>query len=250
MIKNASEKTVLELETLTKQYDIILKQYEQNIADYLSFLNEKNATDTFVSMRGQSYWGTKPLTTEKSNTLGKCKILCSSNKNCSGATYDQTTSQCFLRTGDSQTITSSDNYYAIISKNIFYLTTLQKLNDELTVINNKILEYTKQGYKLYDTINENKELQKNNLNKNYYKLAKEREIIVQKIKEHETINEDIKITGLKSSSNYYSYLFLILFAIVFVIFLIKFSIPETSFNVKLVFGFIILFMVFIYFFVL
>lgn len=250
MTANNSNKTILELETLTKQYDIILKQYEQNIAEYLSFLNEKNTTDTFVSMKGQNYWGTKPLTTEKSNTLGKCKILCSANKSCTGATYDINSSQCFLRTGDGQAIPSSDNYYAIVSKNIFYLTTLQKLNDELTIINNKILEYTKQGYKVYNKINQNKEVQRNNLNENYYKLAKEREIIIQKIKEHETINEGIKVTSLKSSSNYYSYLFLVLFAIVFVIFLIKFSIPDTSFNIKLIIGFVILLMIFIYLFAL
>ena len=218
-INDVSDKTIIELETLSKQYNIILKQYEQNIADYLSFLQEKNNTDTFVSIKGQSYWGTKPLSLQQSSTLGKCKILCSTTENCTGATYDQ----CFLRSGESELIPSTENYYAIISKNIFYLTTLQKLNNELTTINNKILEYINSGYKIYNIINKNSLLQKTNLNENYYKLAEEREIINNQMQEFQTITESISLSNSKTNANYYSYLLLIFLAIFFIIILIKYS---------------------------
>ena len=222
-INDVSDKTIIELETLSKQYNIILKQYEQNIADYLSFLQEKNNTDTFVSIKGQSYWGTKPLSLQQSSTLGKCKILCSTTENCTGATYDPTSLQCFLRSGESELIPSTENYYAIISKNIFYLTTLQKLNNELTTINNKILEYINSGYKIYNIINKNSLLQKTNLNENYYKLAEEREIINNQMQEFQTITESISLSNSKTTANYYSYLLLIFLAIFFIIILIKYS---------------------------
>jgi hypothetical protein len=225
-INDVSDKTILELETLSKQYNIILKQYEQNIADYLSFLQEKNTTDTLISIKGQSYWGTKPLSLQQSSTLGKCKILCSNTENCTGATYDTTSSQCFLRSGESELIPSSENYYAIISKNIFYLMTLQKLNNELTTINNKILEYINSGYKIYNIINKNSLLQKTNLNENYYKLAEEREIINKQMQEFQTINESIILSNSKTNANYYSYLLLIFLAIFFVIILIKYSVSK------------------------
>jgi len=158
--------------------------------------------------------------------VDKCKALCSTTKNCTGATYDQTTSQCFLRTGEGQSTPSSDNYNAIVSENIFYLTKLKSLNNELTTINNKILEYTSEGYKLYNTIGKNKEIQKKNLNQNYYKLMEEREIINNKMQEFQTINEDISYSNSKINENYYSYLLLILLVIVFIIILIKNSVSK------------------------
>jgi hypothetical protein len=226
LIKDVSDKTILELETLSKQYNIILKQYEQNIADYLSYLQEKNTTDTLISIKGQSYWGTKPLSLQQSSTLGKCKILCSTTENCTGATYDSTSSQCFLRSGESETIPSSENYYAIVSKNIFYLTTLQNLNTELTTINSKILEYINSGYKIYNIINKDSLLQKKNLTENYYKLAEERKIINQQMQEFETITESISLSNLKTNANYYSYLLLLFLAIFFIVMLIKYSVSK------------------------
>jgi hypothetical protein len=226
MIQNDSEKTVLKLETLTKQYDIILKQYQQNIEEYLSFLNEKNNTNTFVSVKRQAYWGTKPLSVEQSQTIGKCKMLCSTTKNCTGATYDENTLKCFLRTGESETTPSSNSYNAIVSENIFYLTTLKKLNNELTDINNKIIEYTSEGYKLYNTIDNNKDIQKKKLNQNYYKLAEEREIINKKMQEFQTIDQGINYSNSKINENYYSYLLLILLVIIFIIILIKYSVSK------------------------
>lgn len=226
MINNSSDKTILELETLSKQYDIILKQYEQTVLDYISFLKQTNNTNPFITLKGQSFWGAQSLLTQQNSTLNACKTLCSTTKNCSGATYDSNLSNCYLRSGKGQTTVSSKNYTAIVSKNIFYITTLQKLNNDLTIINNKILGQINSGYKTYETTKNNNTMLKNKLVQNYYKLVKEREIINEQIKEYENINEYYNDSNLNANANYNSYLLLLFFVIIFIIVLMKYSLSK------------------------
>jgi organic radical activating enzyme len=91
---------------------------------------------------------------------------------------------------------------------------------------NKIIEYTSEGYKLYNTIDNNKDIQKKKLNQNYYKLAEEREIINNKMQEFQTIDQDINYSNSKINENYYSYLLLILLVIIFIIILIRHSVSK------------------------
>jgi hypothetical protein len=226
MTNNTSDKTILELETLSKQYDIILKQYQQTVLDYVSFLKQTNQTDTFITIKGQSFWGAQALSTLQNSTLAKCKISCATTTNCSGATFDSKLSNCYLRSGKGQATVSSKNYTAIVSKNIYYITTLQKLNNDLTIINSKILAQINGGYKAYETNKKNNTLLKNKLVKNYYALVKERELLNEQIQEYQNINEDFNDTNLKTNANYNSYLLLLFFVIIFIIVLMKYSLSK------------------------
>jgi len=223
--------TILNLETLNSEYNIILKKYEQILSDYSNFLQEQQTPEPLISITGQAFWGTKALSTTTSPNVTECKALCSSTTNCSGATYTSNTNQCWLRTGTGTPIPAADTSYAIITQNMEYLLTLQYLNQRLTTINDNILKAIEQGQPLYDEQNKNKQIKKYTLQNNFAKLNEERESIDKTIKEFQNLNEAQIESNLSVNQNYYSYIFLLFFAIFIIIMLIKF-VPSDASNVK------------------
>ena len=121
-----TKSSILNLETLKTEYDTVLLQYKKVQADYISFLNEPQITVT----RGRAFWGTglisdtritRPRNNNNISMLDRCKSLCSSTPNCTGATFENRTSifgsRCQLRSGNAEPVrASSANTYAIVKR--------------------------------------------------------------------------------------------------------------------------------------
>jgi membrane-associated HD superfamily phosphohydrolase len=218
---NSSKTNVLHLESLTKKYDTLLIQLNQAQLDYADYLNNQTLTgNNYTNINGSVFWGSGSISnsnTQVIDTLDKCSALCSSTTNCTGATFnikDFNTPQCWLRSGDGNVITSGPNNYAIIPKSKQLLTNIKMLNSQLSKINNEILDIIKNDYPSFDDDQTNLLDKFNKLNQNYNKLELERKIILDKINQINTLDDEHNYSSLLVNKSYYTYIvFLILFCI-------------------------------------
>jgi hypothetical protein len=226
-----AKSVVLNLETLKAEYDTLLLQYNKAQSDYVNFLKENlssNAINKLGEIKGQSFWGTGEAgQAQVTANIDECKKLCSSRKNCSGATYndkDHGSNYCWLRTGEGSAMPSLENDYAIIPKQKIYLDVIKKINIRLSEINNKILDLIKQSNPIYENQLDDRSQQEIILNKNYNHLKEERLKIEKKIQDFYDLDEESENTNLIIKKNYYSYVFSIILLIIAVIILIRIGI--------------------------
>ena len=223
---------VLGLETLTAKYDILLTKYKQISTDYTNYLKQTSPIEsTFTTIQGKAYWGTGTAGDQSVysdiSSVNVCQAMCAKTSGCSGATYKPNVngvSQCFLRSGESETIPSGDNDYAIVPLDMFYLIQMKDLNQQLTDTNNKILSIIQnQGESLYSSqVNERIE-QSKILEENYIQLLKERENISAMIDDYNYLNTKQNENDISINQNYYSYILLVFIVILCVYILIRVS---------------------------
>jgi hypothetical protein len=240
-----ADSVVLNLETLTNQYDTILLQYQQAIANYTSFLQQNNNSEqTFTTVKGNAFWGTGSAGSQSVytnvNTPSACQALCSQTNGCSGATFNPQNNglpACFLRSGNGITVPSSASDYAIIPTSQQYLINMQGLNQELTKINQKIMNIiSNQGNQVYSSEQTQRAIKKTQLSQNYNKLMKEQKEIEEQLKEYKSLEEEQYNTELVTNSNYFSYILLLFLAIICIYIVIKISSNSNSQNYNTQYG--------------
>jgi hypothetical protein len=217
--QNQNNSIILNLESLTKEYDTLLMQYNQVQSDYINYLGKtpsaihagKGETNANLSIIPNStFWGSSGISNTNVSSVDKCSALCSKTPGCNGATYNVTNSSqnnCWLRSGDGMVITGTNEQYAIIHKSKEYLLTLQTLNSQLIDANNKIMEV----FKKYQSIQEQDTEKKNKfylLKQNYEKLEKERLNILKQLENYQTIESKQMQGELIVTKNYYNYILL------------------------------------------
>ena len=140
-----NDSAILNLESLTKQYDTTSIQYNQVQSDYINSLQNTSqeqiqSTSNLANVPNSTFWGTTGISSTNVSSLDKCSALCSKTPGCSGATYNVTNNNqnnCWLRGGDGSIITGTSNQYAIIPQATNYLKTLEILNIQLINLNNQ-----------------------------------------------------------------------------------------------------------------
>jgi len=89
-----SNSIILNLETLRTTYKNLLIEYQQAVANYVSYLkqnpNSNNIKNKYATINGQQFLGGGALSQNNSATLNDCIASCSSNPQCTGATYNPT----------------------------------------------------------------------------------------------------------------------------------------------------------------
>ena len=235
--QNKNTSLILNLESLTKQYDTLLIQYNQVQSDYIDYLqkNQGMALQSSLDLTkvpNSTFWGTGAISSSNVSTVDQCSALCSRTPGCSGATYNVTNNSqtnCWLRSGDGMVVTGTSNQYAIIPKAKEYLLTLQTLNSQLVDTNKKILQVFQQ----YDSLSDQdfERVQKYNLlKKNYTHLEKERKHILNQLKEYQTVQERQVQGSLIVTKNYYNYILLLFIVIVCLLILSKTAIDSVGQN--------------------
>ena len=214
---------ILNLESLIKQYDTLLIQYNQVQTDYINYLKSGESNSDLVSVKGSTYWGQSSISSSNVANVRQCSALCSSTKGCSGATYNinsTTQNNCFLRSGDGEIIAGTGNQYAIIPQKKEYLTTLQKLNSQLLQVNNEIVNFIQTNKNIF-TKEDNKGLEKYNLlNKNYEHLKTEGVNILNQLSQFQSIDEIQNQSELVVNKNYSIYV-LLMFVVFICIFIVS-----------------------------
>lgn len=229
--ENKTQSVALHLETLTASYDKLLKEYNQMQADYIDYLNEADESKKeFLNMKGRAFWGKGKAGNEvMTNDINECEALCAENKNCTGATFDDGENTCYLRSGMSSTVAAADNYYAIISKKIFFLSRMKYMNSKLEQINKEILDLVKQkADPVYEKATVERKENQDFLASNYIKLMAAEEATKRELAEHTRLQDEDDNGAIQLKSNYTMFIIMFVIAIIGIIILVKFSIPSSN----------------------
>jgi hypothetical protein len=233
------QSTVLALETLTKEYDVVLAKYIQAQTDYITSLNQEKPSKKsktkgqrkMITNQGTAFWGMYGISEEKTMDVNKCAALCSTNPKCTGATFNSVEQNCRLRGGMGDLVAASKNEFSIVQESISQLSELKKINERLIQINNEITELISTNMPLY---NENKQemgIQNDTLKKNYYKLTADKLKIEEKIKENESLQRKQENNALVLNSNhskYTIYFFIVIGLIVLISMIMMFTNNNSS----------------------
>ena len=227
---------ILQLESLTNEYDNVLLKYQQATANYTSFLQQTSGlTQTpFVHLKGNYYWGTgsvgsQPIYTN-TNSYG-CEALCSQTSGCSGATFSSNNgmNECLLRGGEGEVIPAGSNDYAIVPLSKKYLLTIDNLNQRLIDLNQEIVSVIEnKGDSIYTLEKTQRAVKGRELEQNYNKLNNERNFLKKKIQGLQDLEQEEYDTDLSTNSNYLSYILLLTLVIFIILVLVKISIGSTS----------------------
>jgi hypothetical protein len=226
-----AESIILQLETLSKQYDTTLVKYQQATTNYVNALQQLNNTSpTFAIIQGNAFWGTGSIASSASSnatTANACSALCSQTTGCSGATFSPNNNgspTCFLRTGDGNIIPSSSSSYAIVPTIQQYFSNMVSLNEQLIYINEQIMQIVdNQGDEVYTSEVQQRYTNASELQKNYNKLMKEKKQIEKQLNSFDDLDQAQSNSELITNSNYLSYILLLGLVIVCIILLLNIS---------------------------
>jgi len=220
-----SSSIVLNLESLTKNYQTLLIEYQQAVVNYINYIkgktdmsnNNVDNGDAMVTIKGVQYWGTGGISQNNAKTINECKAACVAASGCTGAIYNATDyaqPMCWLRSGESNMRTGKENDYSLIKKEQYLLSIIQSINEKLTAINQQIMEITSAGQPVFETSLQEGQQQNSTLINNYKQLTQDREKITQLMNEYQTLEEQQIQGDIKINQNYYSFLLLIALAII------------------------------------
>jgi hypothetical protein len=229
---NGPKSIVLDLESLNAEYRNKLIEYRQAVANYVNYLKQdiktQNSNQEMVTIKNATYWGTGPIAQNNSATLQECSASCAMTDGCTGATFNATDSakpMCWLRSGDTDITGGKDSDYAIVPKGKQMLMIVQKINMRLSEINQQIQKITQNGQETYDSQTPERKTNMAELARQYIQLNEEREKIDNTINEYQTLDQQQIQGDLTANKNYYSFVLLLLLAIItiFVLYKVGFS---------------------------
>jgi hypothetical protein len=97
-----SSSDLMNIKTLEKEYNSVLKQYEEAYKNCNAKLSAATNTTTpdFTSFPNNSFWGQNGLKEGSVASEFDCETMCASDEKCSGATYNPDKKYCWTRTGN------------------------------------------------------------------------------------------------------------------------------------------------------
>jgi len=210
-IENDKLKTVLiKVETLQKEYEVTLQQYQESGKNYISALETETENTDFVSLKGRSWWGTKGLKEGTVETEDDCKNMCASQDNCSGATFNPVKHYCWTRSGDTSISVGREDDYALLPKQKASLVEMKSLNEKLLSINEQIQsELTNIKPEIEEQLNEKNEKQQQ-LNDSYNRLMEQKIEMERQLQEYNTIDQEAGNQGIFTSQTNVSLRFWVL----------------------------------------
>jgi len=173
-----------------------------------------------VTIKNATYWGTGPIAQNNLATVQECSASCASTNGCTGATFNATDSaqpMCWLRSGDAEVTGGKDSDYAIVPKGKQLLMILQKINMRLSEINQQIRTLTQNNQETYGSQTSDRKTNMAELARQYIELNEEREKINNSINDYQTLDQQQIQGDLTANKNYYSFVLLLILAVVIII---------------------------------
>jgi hypothetical protein len=139
--KDAMDSSLIKVETLQKEYEVTLQQYQEAVKNYITSLETSSgSTDNpYVALKERAWWGTGKLAEGEANTQQDCEAMCANSVNCSGATFNPVKRYCWTRSGDGPLTPGEPDDYALIPKQKSALIVMKSLNEKLLSINQQII---------------------------------------------------------------------------------------------------------------
>jgi hypothetical protein len=197
---NNDNKTInnamLKVETLEKEYDLVLKQYQEAYKNYINTLNTNTkATHSlgkeFSELPNRSWWGTYGIKEGPAKTKKDCISMCASDINCTGATFNTAKRYCWARGGDGAISTGTNDENALIPKLKMNLQILTGLNEKLISINQQLRNEIKNIEPTIASENITNIKRQNTFEDSYYKLSNKKKEIHNLLKQYDTIESEL-----------------------------------------------------------
>lgn len=224
MDSNNISTALINVEKLENEYEVILKQYQEALNNYIQELEKKTDNITkFVQLPNKSYWGTGELKSTIVKDVGECESLCANDNNCSGATYNSSYPYCWTRVGSSILTTSKEEEgdIAIIPSVKMAALNLKHLNTRLIELNNEIIEEMKKITPETDKQNNENDIKNAKIQEYSNKLLEQQKSLDKQINEYNsTISENVnnKLIVNKEYTAYIYWLLITLLLTVYVLF--------------------------------
>lgn len=210
----------MSFQTLSDQFNSVLSQYQNTYQEYISSLN--SSSNTLVTVPNSSFSGQNIINTLQNSSVEDCQASCSSNTSCTGATFNTSNNSCTLSSG-SGNIVATKNYTAIVQQGLYYSYKLQQLNTQLNSINQQMESLASSSETQYQQNQQTNQSKTQVLQQNYNVLNQEREEINKMVANYETLNQAYEEGSINVTSNYYSYIVLLLITLLLIFLLVKFS---------------------------
>jgi len=213
---------VLQLQRLNEQYTTKLTEYKSAFASYVTTMKSQTNANSFVVLPGKTFMGTASLSDNRNSTTEQCKALCSSNKSCTGATFNNISKVCKLRKGDGAISSGASSDIAIVTKSKQQLDNLDKINSQLISLNNQMITISK---RIKPSVSKNEStLSTNNTNlmKNNESLLKEQVKIKNMLDQFNDIDQSYINQSLNADQKNARYYLWLIIMIVFLILTMKF----------------------------
>jgi hypothetical protein len=239
------ESSILNLETLEAEFDLVMTQYKQAYLDYINSLQTKTTNNNkkeFSVMQGKRFWGTSGIKDIIVNKVEECQAACAEDMKCSGATFNSSSGYCWLRSGSgSVSISNNNNESAIMPTLSQDINNLKELNDRLMELNSKII--TELSSREYDVLTEidNKDIKKADMEQVNARLNEERKQIYELLDQHTDINTQYNENSLYVNQSNVSYIIWSVIAIVMIILVVRVTImPESKLSEHIKFAIIVI----------
>jgi hypothetical protein len=241
---NTNTSAILNLQVLENEYNLVMKQYEQAHANYISSLQSdanSSSKSKFVTLKNRAFWGEAGLKEGVYDSIEKCKALCSADALCTGATYNTEKSYCWTRSGKGEVTVGGTGDIAIITDVAQNTYLIQSLNEKLTTLNQKIETALTSVEPQYASEIKEKNQKQMTLQKTHKQLLLDRANIERLIKEYNTLEQDyIDTTIFVEQSNTYYLLWIVTVLVIFLYTIKQLFFPTIESNpIKFIFWFII-----------
>jgi hypothetical protein len=198
------ESDLMNIKALEKEYNTILKQYEEAYKNCNAKLTDfvdtgSNTIRTFTSFPNRSYWGDDGLKEGSVSNQAACEIMCASDAKCSGATFNSSKNYCWARTGKGElnVSTNGSSDIALIPDITACVITLKALNERMIEINKQLTEAIDKSSPQVESQQQENNIKRDNLHKYYAQLLAERLQMEQLIKDNQTVDSEYETEFLK-----------------------------------------------------
>jgi hypothetical protein len=211
-----------QLQDLSNQFNSLLTEYTNTYQEFISVVNSGDKSLTAVS--NFSFVGESNISVLNNSSINDCQTSCTSNSSCSGATFNNNSNSCTLSSGNGNIVFTPQST-AIVQQALYYSYKLQKINTQLTNINQQMMTSSNKSYGEFQETQQQNQQQEQALQSNYQTLTQERLEIDEMVRQFETLNAAYENGNINVTANYYSYIVLIFVAIFLVFVLLRFSLP-------------------------
>lgn len=236
---------LIKLEALEKEYETVLKQYQDTLNSYIASLQEPK---TYTALSGRAFWGQSALNGSTVSSQDDCTNMCVSDNKCTGATYNSKTNYCWTRQGQGTLSVAKDDDYAIILKTQSLLMQLNHFNDKLTNLSKEFMTELQQIKPIIDEQKNINQEKQNNVKIYYINLTNQKKEIEKQLEEYKTIQNEYENQQIYATQKNMSLYFWILLGAIILLITIKKMVGSDSLplNIIFYFGLTILLVIFSY----
>uniref|UniRef100_A0A6C0KYJ5 Apple domain-containing protein n=1 Tax=viral metagenome TaxID=1070528 RepID=A0A6C0KYJ5_9ZZZZ len=247
------DSSILKLQSLEAEYDLVMTQYRQAYLDYISSLQTINTENNgqgrqFDTLQGRRFWGTSGIKDLTVASTDECIASCAGDLNCTGASFNLSSGYCWLRTGDGDvTVSNNNDEYALMPSISQNTNNLKMLNDKLIRLNVEIMNELNSTeptvFREIETKNEKKTIMENRNEE----LLKEKAKILKSMGEYEDLTAQYDSNSIYVRQANAEYILWTILAVTIIVIIIKMVVTPQSrgsdhikFALKLILGFVFL----------